>query len=512
MPKSIQKSSVSNTVFYKPVEGVEEVRTGYLLKSPPPFPLKTKNSWKRRFFVLFKMKDESYLLKYFKSSEDREKPYGGIELSKISLFYLSPQKHIQWPRINKNFKCSPDCVLFIKARDREYFLIGEDSSDIDGWFWDIYEALKYRPHQMLNPEVLADDSSFTIESISDPVLRVFTLKKRAKCVKEDCKTQPVKDRSASEPNEAMAKSTESVKESQRSRRACSEPARNFMELSLYDYPKSFLRKASLGNEEVTCGPGPVTVEHAWRPLSEQVKEPGNNYYDYPRRFLNHTRQESEDEEAYEDDRHSYYMKMETVFEIMKEAGERDKDSLVQSFEVNAKVEEFTTDSLVRSVTQVFDKLKTQVPIEAEADPDERVDFLAASDSSPTENETGPPVVMTQSKHLEQHSSIERLNVFISKEEELLAEKDIIVNQEDLKKHLVVSDVEGKPCVFGWTGQSQTTYPFHKGDRILAINDLHTGSVEEFQTYLRRLLKEQVTLTILRLPGSEPMPSTFISNK
>ncbi|XP_062330624.1 pleckstrin homology domain-containing family S member 1-like isoform X1 [Osmerus eperlanus] len=486
MPKSIQKSSVSNAVFYKPVEGVQEVRTGYLLKSPPPSPIKTKNSWKRRFFVLFKMKDESYLFKYFKSSEDREKPLGGIELSTISLLYSSPQKHSQWPRINRNFKCSPDCVLYIKARDREYFLIGEDSCDIDGWFWDIYEALKYRPHQMLNPEELADDSSFSIESISDPVLKVFTLKNTATFVK----TQPVKDRSASEPNQPMAKSTDSVKESQRLSLS--------MEIPLYDYPKSFLRKASLGNEEVTAGPGPVAVEHAWRPLSEQVKEPENNYYDYPKKFLNHTIQESEDEEAYEDDGKSYYMKMNKVFEIMKDAEERDKDSLVQSFEVDPKVEEFTTNSLIRSVTQVFDKLKT--PTEAEAGPDEsRVDCQAACDSSATENETGPPVVMTQSKHLKEHSLIQ------SKEEELLAEKDIIVNREDLKKHLMVSDVEGKPCVFGWTGQSQTTCPFHKGDRILAINDLHTGSVEEFQTYLRKLLKEQVTLTILRLPGSEPMP-------
>ena len=46
-------------------------------------------------------------------------------------------------------------------------------------------------------------------------------------------------------------------------------------------------------------------------------------------------------------------------------------------------------------------------------------------------------------------------------------------------------------VSGWTGQPQSVCLFHKGDQILAINDLHTGSVDEFNMYLSKSLKNEV---------------------
>uniref|UniRef100_A0A668ADL0 PDZ domain-containing protein n=1 Tax=Myripristis murdjan TaxID=586833 RepID=A0A668ADL0_9TELE len=83
----------------------------------------------------------------------------------------------------------------------------------------------------------------------------------------------------------------------------------------------------------------------------------------------------------------------------------------------------------------------------------------------------------------------------------LEEKDIEVSRADLKKHLTLMDVDGKPCVFGWTGQQQTGCLFHKGDQILAINDLHTSSVEEFNLYHSKILKNQVHPITVRNPGS-----------
>lgn len=46
-------------------------------------------------------------------------------------------------------------------------------------------------------------------------------------------------------------------------------------------------------------------------------------------------------------------------------------------------------------------------------------------------------------------------------------------------------------ISGWTGQPQTQCLFHKGDQVLAINDLHTGTVDEFNMYLSRTLKNEV---------------------
>ncbi|XP_016122737.1 uncharacterized protein [Sinocyclocheilus grahami] len=127
-------------LYNEPV--MEELYTGYLLKSPPQTALTktylSQNSWKRRFFVLSKT-GEDYQLTYHANNEKRDKPLGEIDISKISLVFTSPEAHQKWGWIQKQFKCSPSFVLFLKVDDdtpkqaREYFLIGENRDEVDGW-------------------------------------------------------------------------------------------------------------------------------------------------------------------------------------------------------------------------------------------------------------------------------------------------------------------------------------------------------------------------------------------
>ncbi|XP_043110157.1 pleckstrin homology domain-containing family S member 1 [Puntigrus tetrazona] len=86
----------------------------------------------------------------------------------------------------------------------------------------------------------------------------------------------------------------------------------------------------------------------------------------------------------------------------------------------------------------------------------------------------------------------------------LVEKEICISHHDANS-LVFTEEEGKPCV-SKCGVIEASSLFHKGDQILAVNDLLTDTVEEVQTYLRRLSKREVKLTIRRLPGSIPLNS------
>ncbi|XP_051522855.1 pleckstrin homology domain-containing family S member 1 isoform X2 [Myxocyprinus asiaticus] len=140
----------SNHQFY--IHGAEEqVCAGYLYKSPPENQFKNQKSWKRRYFVLLKYSDHTCQLKYFKS-ENKNKSLGVIDLSAITFMFLRPEMHSMWKWIQNNFRCSPSCVLFIKVPERDYFLIGENSGDMDKWFTTLFDVLNNRPHRLLDPK------------------------------------------------------------------------------------------------------------------------------------------------------------------------------------------------------------------------------------------------------------------------------------------------------------------------------------------------------------------------
>ncbi|KAG8008697.1 Pleckstrin-like proteiny domain-containing family S member 1 [Nibea albiflora] len=203
--------------------------------------------------------------------------------------------------------------------------------------------------------------------------------------------------------------------------------------------------------------------------------------------------------------------LESIYETMdmKRQEVRVENNKQLTHAVDCEGEEVTDGTLMRSFTQIFDKFKAQVsplpPCDEETASEDREEMRLTSDfsSSSSDNGATSPVEMLEGHNghtLEKQSSTESLDTITPEE------RDIEIKQADVKKHLTLTQVDEKPCVTGWTGQPQSVCLFHKGDQILAFNDLHTGSVEEFNMYMNKALKNEVKLTILRQPGCQPLHS------
>ncbi|XP_041830374.1 pleckstrin homology domain-containing family S member 1-like isoform X2 [Melanotaenia boesemani] len=433
-----QKNS-GTTVFYKPPTDATKIRSGYLIKSPPHKHMQKEKSWKRRYFVLYKISENEYYFKYFKNPEDTDEPVGGIELSGISLLYGNPEHHQKWGSVPKSFRGSPSCVLYIRSaeKERDYFLVGQSSEEVDGWFSDLFDALKNRPYKFLNTEEIPNGQAAVEICISAPSMQ-----------KNDCAAEFEKVPSptgGTGPNQPRRASLPPPLPKPRSK---SDPSSDALDNDT-EIPKD-------GN------------------YSRRCSEPVPPKYDIPRsnKRLNGV---CEAESV---------VSTESVYETMKIIIQDD----------DREVAEVNSGSLLRSVTQVFDQMKTQVsPTSAdETAAEDREDKRQSSDFSSSSSGAISPV-----------ENLER-KISTNYDRFTAQEREFEVTPSDLKKHLQLTEVEGRPSVSGWTGQPQSVCLFHKGDQILAINDLHICSVEEFNMFTSKSLKNEVKLTILRLPGCQPL--------
>ncbi|XP_016122639.1 pleckstrin homology domain-containing family S member 1-like [Sinocyclocheilus grahami] len=364
---SNKKKPTATSTFYSEPAIVEELYTGYLLKSPAQ-PALTKSiiSWKRRFFVLSKM-GEDYQLTYHANNETKE-----IDLSKISLLRIGPEAHQKWDWIQKNFKCSPSSVLFLKVEDdtpkhsRDYFLIGENSDDVDGWLNALVKVMKTQKSR----NTLQDNR---FRSASEPV-------------------------KSSEPK---------VEDQPDDRRSAPELMLTYPSpYSHYDYPR-----------KLSEPPVPVAFKI---PVIEHKDE----------------KDEMQDESAEDSNE---YMRM---------------ASLQRALEVDQQEADTTCMQKIISING-----HESAVCNGEVNQDE-----------------------DDENKCETHTHVE---------------KEICVSQNDLKNSLILTQAEGKPCVSDCR-MIQDSCLFHKGDQILAFNDLLIDTVEEIQMYLRRLSKDEVKLTIRRL--------------
>ncbi|XP_051522845.1 pleckstrin homology domain-containing family S member 1-like isoform X2 [Myxocyprinus asiaticus] len=408
-------------------------------------------SWKRRFFVLSKMAENTYQLAYFKNHERRDK-CGEIDLSEISYLCTGPQNHHMWDWIQRNFKCPPSSVLFLRVEDivskyaRDYFLIGENRDEVDGLCSALVKVLKTEKLQYnlrVPEDILQSQSRF--RSKSAPTIS-------SESNFQDCDRKSVTDLCPYWPQ---------VRQSAPPCLCTSVPLKD----AHYYYPCKFSVDAM--------------------PASFKI-------------------QESDDED--EDEDNSEYMPMSSVQFVYQQSQEEEDIACFQTKdrEIYAAPVDILMDCVTKTQSEDTENLRTHqmssTDFEEQKTPEQRSNMMNYSTiqnilfSSTSSSHDLCSAAVNQDKNNKSEC-----------ETHIPVEKEICISQNDLKNSLIFTQEEGKPRV-SECRQIENSCPFHKGDQILAFNDLLIDTVEEIHTYLKRLSKDEVKLTVLRHPGSLPLNS------
>ncbi|XP_055502866.1 pleckstrin homology domain-containing family S member 1-like [Leucoraja erinacea] len=128
----MNKKGSRSSIFYDEniIKEEDILFEGYLTKSPPLYQFEQKKSWKRRYFVLGKSKDEHFLFYFTKQESSRKLPSRGeISIRKITELCIKPEYHPNWNVLQKFFSIhSSENVLLVQTEERGYFFIGDGNS------------------------------------------------------------------------------------------------------------------------------------------------------------------------------------------------------------------------------------------------------------------------------------------------------------------------------------------------------------------------------------------------
>ncbi|XP_056627992.1 uncharacterized protein LOC130439399 [Triplophysa dalaica] len=404
---------------------VEELYSGYMHKSPA-FTGITKGkgkAWKRRFFVLYKMGEDTYHLAYYRNNEKREKPLRKIDLSKVDLIFSRPENHQMWDHIQKTFKCPSASVLRLRVVDfmpkcpRDYFLIGENSEEVDKWEKELLKVIK----TLGNKVQVKDDGlqkGSRLRAISEPI-------PKSPPYDEGMKANDLNPFRLSAPTFAFRTTPESH----------------------YAVPSNF---------------------PSYAPCKED--------------FCSDDDDEDDTEENTEDG--DIYMNMASVQEVLARGVKND-------FEEDACFQTNTP-----TVTKAVESSQ---------------DLCNAADNQKKESsmrKNSAELRCSKGSLSDFNGNFASTEINKSETQEPV-EKEIYVKLNDLRGSLIFTQEQGKLCL-SECKKNETSHMFHKGDQIVAFNDLLIDSAEEIQEYIKKLSKDEVKLTIRRYLGSQPFHAVSFS--
>ncbi|KAM9379564.1 pleckstrin homology domain-containing family S member 1 [Phaethornis superciliosus] len=419
-------------------------KNGFLLKSPPLQLLNSQNSWKRRFFILFKSSKGSYVLKYLKGQNIK----GSIAVDQIINIQVGISKSEMMEMVKKMFKCLPEQVMSISTGNRCYYLIGSSRQETEDWVTMISSICRNAKRggccpqnpDLPSPEIRSRPSSLPLfrnptDTMSFPARQLY---RKENSSSED-KNRPNSDPG---PYAAHSDSTKGVFPSLDRNLGKSEENLQLSdtdeditkEEDYYQTPSNILAKCTteISKPDPTAGSDVPELE-------EPVQENQN-----------------------------IYMSMKSLL-------------LDECCQLKCTHDGLPSPSIYQDNSVCPRDLETNRDLKfPESSTNQQLTLQRRQNSLPL--------------------SVVQLSILLSHvtDETQLQKFDIFIPLADINSYLKLTEAAGQICVSQWTGPHRLGCLFNHGDHIVAVNDLQPQGVEEAYFFISRSTRKEVSLTGLKV--------------
>ncbi|XP_068255880.1 pleckstrin homology domain-containing family S member 1 [Nyctibius grandis] len=421
---------------------------GFLIKSPPLQLFGSQNSWKRRFFILSKSSKGNYILKYLKGQNIK----GSIAVDQIINIEVGISKSEIMETVRKMFKCLPEQVMSISTGNRCYYLIGSSRQETEDWVTMISSVCREakrggccsQNQHLPNPEVRSRPSSLPlllniVDTTSFPEGQSYQ--------KENGSSED-KNRPNSDPGPHQAQ--------------CDSPRGVFSSLD-----------KNLGKSE---------ENRLSSDTDEDIKKDEEDYYQTPSNIL---------------------AKCTTNpiagFDVPVQEQPVQRNPVKEIIYMSMKSLKLVDEScqLMCRYDGLLSPPKCQDNITCPRDLEANRDL-----KFPESSTSQQPTLQRMQNSLP--LSVVQLSILLSQvtDETQLQKLDIFVPLADINSYLKLTEAAGQICVSQWTGPHRLGCLFNHGDHIVAVNDLQPQDVEEAYFFISRSTRNDVKLTVCRIPHSD----------